>query len=417
MDLPENDLFSRFKAASAQAKPMSQASKGVKVMTLGAAMEESFPSYSTRQKAYDEVIAPILTKLTRSEDLSTWRMASMLELVEGARNEETPTLNMIESNPRGVVRVDDIHFTFHEDNIGADVAEEWNIQDALPETAKSMRTARKNTITCIGNVNAVSTLAQSIGLEQANIDVLAQELKDEIIRIRRRINYNLLNATEVTFETAGSVPTMGGLLSRSTDYLVNVGGGDLTRSLIQGRVDAIANYTDPQGLGYGTPLLGITNARQLQVLRDIIISEYGGITPTSRVEYEALLKARLEANRVPVQMVFEPMPGPGAIPFITDGQMAAGTTLILDPNRPQLVKLYLGGVSGPYTLQRPTEKLQSKNVTFDLVSLADYLVISRSPPSRSCIIKSLINRQLLELNNSYKTPQKVSFMLYFYQRF
>ncbi len=76
-------------------------------------------------------------------------------------------------------------------------------------------------------------------------------------------------------------------------------------------------------------------------------------------------------------MVFEPMPG-AVIPFILEPQMPSGTTVLFDAQQPKLAKMYLGGSPGPYVLQRPTEKLQSLNVVFDLFTLEDSLVVSRS---------------------------------------
>lgn len=347
------------------------------VIALCDALAEGSPDTYSRLKVYQGIVEPIITKLVRSPDIATLRMATISDRVAVLRNTMTATLNFLESQPGGITQVADYQFRFDEWNIGADLAGPWNIEDDLPGEAKSYRPSRSNTLTCIGNVIPVSLLAQEMASQQRNIDVLAREIDLQITRIRRGMNKLLIANGEVKFETAGSVPQLGGLVTRSTAYNVDAGGGDLTRTLIQGRVDAIANVGDPQGLTYNVPLVGMTNARQLQVLRDIIISEYNGIDPMSRVAFEQELKGRLADYKVPVQMVFEPMPGP-VIPFILEPQLPAGTTILFDAQQPKMAKMYLGGQPGPYVLQRPTEKLQSLNVVFDLFTLEDPLVVSRS---------------------------------------
>jgi len=347
------------------------------VVTLGDALEYSVLDGGSRLKVANQVIDPIITKLVRTPDIATLRMATISDRVAVLRNTQTPFLNFLESQPGGVGQANDYQYRFDEWNIGADVAEPWNIEDDLPGEALSMRPSRNNTLTCIGNKIAVSLMVQEMANSQRNIDVLAREIDLEITRIRRKMNAMLLANTEVKIEQAGSIPQLGGMVTRSTAYTVGAGGSDLTRTLLQQQIDAIANNGDPQGLGYNIPLIAFTNARQLQVLRDIIISEYNGIDPMSRVAFEQELKGRLADFRVPVQMVFEPMPGP-VVPFVLDSQLPSGTTMLLDANQPRLVKMNLGGQPGPYVLQRPTEKLQSLNVIFDLFTLEDPLVVSRA---------------------------------------
>lgn len=372
------DLFSRLKAAQGKAPASPSAgSGGHRVITLGDALEEAVPEGNARLKIMEEVVEPIVTKLVRTPDIATLRMASVSDRVAMLRNTATPFLNFLESQPMGIAQINDYQFRFDEWNIGADVAQVWHAEDDLPSEAKSLRPTRSNTLTCIGNKISVSLLAQEMASQQRNIDVLAREIDLEITRIRRKMNSMLLANTENKIEAVGNIPQLGGFITRSTSYNVNASGSDLTRSLIQGRVDAIAADSDPQGLGYNIPLIGFTNARQLQVLRDIIVSEYNGIDPMSRIAFEQELRGRLGDYKIPVQMVFEPMPGP-VIPFVLDSMLPSGTTVLFDANQPRLAKMYLGGQVGPYVLQRPTEKLQSLNVVFDLFSLEDPLVVSRA---------------------------------------
>jgi hypothetical protein len=123
--------------------------------------------------------------------------------------------------------------------------------------------------------------------------------------------------------------------------------------------------------------MAITGSNQLQVIRDIILSEYSGVTPQSQMEFEDTLKRQLTDYKVPVNNVFASNPG-SPIPFVLDSAMPSGTTIIFDPTYPRLVKMFLGNVEGPYVIARPTEKLQRLDVVFDLFTLEDPLVASRA---------------------------------------
>lgn len=372
------DLYDRLKAATGNTVEGS-ANEGPKLMALGQALEDAFSDSYRRKKFINEVLEPIFTKIVKTPDIATLRMASVSDRMAMKRNEETPFLNFLESNPAGVGVSRDYQYQFDEWNIGTDEAAIWDIQEDLPAEAKSARPRRSNTITCVGNKLSFSELVLDMAQQQSNIDLLAREVDMEIVRIRRKMNAILLSNTEVKLETAGSpnFPQLGGFITRSTSYNVDLAGGDLTRTVLQGRVDAIANNGSPEGRGYGRPLVMFTNAKQLQVVRDIIISEYNGIYPTDRMAFEDALRSRLRDFRVPVQVVFESLPGP-VIPFILDSQLPSGSSILFEADLPRLVKMRLGNVDGPYVLTRPTEKLQRLDVCFDLVSLEDSLIESRS---------------------------------------
>lgn len=372
------DLIDRFKLASNDAGS-SNLDNGPKVMTLGAALESAFADPSKRKKFVSEVLEPVFTKIVKTPDIGTLRMASISDRMAMKRNEETPFLNFLESQDAGVAVARDYQYQFDEWNLGFDTAAIWDVQGDLPAEARSVRPRRSNTITAIGNTMLFSELVLDMVAQQANIDLLAREIDNEVVRIRRTMNSTLLSNTEVKLETgaAPNFPQLGGFITRSTDYGVNLSGGDFTRTALQGRIDAIANYGSPEGLGYGRPLLCFTNAHQLQVVRDIIVSEYNGIYPTDRVAFESSLRSRLRDFRVPVQTVFESLPGP-VIPFVLDPMLPANTSILFVADLPRLVKMYLGGVAGPYVLTRPTTQLTRLDVAFDLFSLEDPLVASRS---------------------------------------
>lgn len=374
------DLYERLKAVTnnGESSP-ALAEQGPKVMTLGQALEDAFADSTRRKKFVSEVLEPVFTKIVKTPDIGTLRMASISDRMAMKRNEETPFLNFLESQDAGVGVARDYQYQFDEWNLGLDAAEIFDVQEDLPGEAKSTRPRRSNTVTAIGNTLLFSELVLDMVAQQANIDLLAREIDNEVVRIRRKMNSVLLSNTEVKLESAPSpnFPQLGGFITRSTEYGVDLSGGDFTRTALQGRVDAIANYGSAEGLGYNRPLMCFTNAHQLQVVRDIIISEYNGIYPTDRMAFEDSLRRRLRDYRVPVQVVFESLPGP-VIPFVLDPMLPANTSVLFVADLPRLVKMYLGGVAGPYVLTRPTPKLQRLDVAFDLVSLEDPLTASRS---------------------------------------
>lgn len=373
------DLYSRLKAAQGfGGKEIPANDSPNKVITLGQALEEAIPDGVKRQKITDHMLEQTITKLVRTTDINTLRMASVSDRVAMKRNQSTPFLNLLESfGPPAVV--DDFQYQFDEWNIGSDTADLWDSQGDLPSEAKSNRPRRSNTVTCFGNKLNASLVAMNMAQQQSQVDIMAREIDLEITRIRRKMNAVLLSNTENKIEDVGQIPQMGGFITRSTSYGVNAGAGDVTRTLLQGRIDAIANDGDPEGLGYNLNLVMFCGKRQLQVVRDIILAEYSGIDPMSRMLFEDDLKRRLNDFRVPVYTVFESMPGP-VLPTILDSQLPSGTAVIFDVGEysPRLAKLYLGGTPGPYVLTRPTEKLQRLDVMLDFATLEDPIVASRA---------------------------------------
>jgi hypothetical protein len=376
------DLYEKFKAASVPgytyAAPDKDGSEdsGPAVFSVGQGLELAFKSASNAREYGEKVLTPIITKLVRTQDINTLRMASVSDRMIVKRNEQTPFLNFLESQEAGVGTSRDFQYQFDEWDIGTDEAELVDIQASLPGEAKSSRPRRSNTIGCFGNKLVFSDLVLDMAQQQANIDLLAREVDLEVTRIRRKMNAILLSNTEVKLEGPAPIPQPGGIITRSTSYALALGGADLTRTVLQGRIDAIANNAAQNGRGY-RQLIAFCNARQLQVVRDIIINEYNGIFPTDRLAFEAALMQRMRDFRVPVQTLFDALPGM-PVPFVLESQLPANTVLLCEADLPRLVKLNMGGVPGPYVVTRPTENLQRLEVVIDFATLEDPVVESRS---------------------------------------
>lgn len=371
-----SDLYDRLKAVSNLDATTSESGVDSEVMTLGQALAISFPDATKRKSYMENVLTPVITKLVRTQDINTLRMASVSDRMVVKRNEMTPFLNFLEAQDAGVGVTKDLHYQFDEWDIGTTEAEVVDIQSSLPGEAKSNRPRNSNTVTCLGNKLIFSDLVLDMAHQQSNIDLLAREVDLEVTRIRRKMDSLLLTNTEVSLEGPAPIPQNGGMLTRSTDYTLDLGGGDFTRTVLQGRIDAIANAAAQNGRGY-RQLVCFTNARQLQVVRDIMINEYNGIFPTDRLAFETSLMAKMKEFRIPVQVMFESLPGM-PLPFIYEPLLPSGTSIIMEVELPRLVKLNLGGVGGPYVATRPTENFQRLEVVIDFFTLEDPVTESRS---------------------------------------
>ena len=379
----DESLFSRLKQATGyKTTPVIKdaPAQTEETFVLGEALEKNIPDSTRRQELYEGTIQPVLRKLLRTSDVGVLRVGTVSDRMYMRRNKMTPTLNWLESRGTKISR--DYQFEWREASIGSQLAEDWQIEGDLPSEVANNYIKRSNTINCVGNTVNVSMITQEMLEQQAGIDFLAEQIDTEVTRIRRKINFNVIQGSESKGEGPNGVPKMGGFTNRSPFYTLNATGADLNRSIIQGRVDAIANASNPQGYGYERPWLGITSSRQLQVLRDIMISEYNGIDPISLEEFKTELMDQLLENNARAQAVFNIIPG-GVMGFFYDPQLPTGTTIIMDSDKPYLVKMQLMGQFGPWVIHRPTTNLQSLNVCFDLCTLQD------GPRESRAIVSSL----------------------------
>lgn len=373
-------LRDRYKAAAEQKEAPKVATKAPQnsaAPMLADVVKQSIPDAVTRNKVWEGLIGPRLEKLTHSVDIGNWRFQTLFGRWEELRNRETPWLNFLES--RGIVPMMDYQIEFREWNQGDDEAGFINVEGTdLGTEYQSIRTKRSNTMGCVAMQVNVGMLTAEMFRQQIGTDFVREEIDGALLAIRRFENSSLHANDEVIFEDLGFVPQYGGFITRSDLNALDLGGAsDLTRDVLQGRVDAVANNADPQGVTYATQLVAFTNARQLQVLRDIIISEYNGINPQSRMEYEDELITQARAFGVNFMMAMEFIPGM-TIGFALDSQLPSGTTILFDPTKPRLAKFRMGGAFGPFVVRIPNTVLRTQDVAFDLLSLVDPQRQSRS---------------------------------------
>jgi len=98
MDQFLEDMWARLKAAqglSNTAAPTIAAPKGI--VSLGEALETAIPDHIRRHKVFTDVVERTITKLIRTPDLGTLRVASVSDRMAVRRNRQTPFLNYLES--------------------------------------------------------------------------------------------------------------------------------------------------------------------------------------------------------------------------------------------------------------------------------------------------------------------------------
>jgi len=318
-------------------------------------------------------------KELRSPDLSSIRLISLEKQATELANKQTVFLNICESN--GIERVTDFQHRFRERNIGSDAAEFFNPNGDFAAEAESNRPTRDNTLGFLGNQLNIRLIAEELASQSpiARTNLVQEEVEHELIRIRRKMNSALISNTEIKAENAANIPQWGGFITRSTLYNLATS-GDLTNALIQGRVDAIANNADAQGLTYDAPIMALCHPGQLSKIEDLMIARYPNAQHSiAQEQLNAMLMAGLpNLGIAPQQMaVYKPRPGRPVL-FIGESQLPSGYCVFFVPNLPKLGKFQMMGSFGPFVLERPTADLKRIIYCFDAATLVDPLVESRA---------------------------------------
>lgn len=321
-----------------------------------------------------EVLENMFQKELKSPDMSSVRLISLYNESFMLRNESTILLNLIEGNTP--FRATDFQIRYRETRIGDDVPVAFNPNSTFPDEAESNRMMRDQTIGFFGNRINIRFIASELAAQSGAygglaIDLVQEEIDMEMVRLRRFLNSKLISSTEVKAESVGNVPFWGGLIERTTSNNLATS-GDLTNGLIQGRVDAIANATDSEGIGYNKPLVVLCPAGQIAKVEDLMIARWPGQTSDAQAVVNRELFSRVTgAGIAPEQcIVYKPRPGRPLI-FIYEPQLPAGTALFFDPSDLRMVNFQMMGTFGPWVLERPTEDLRKLLYMWDGRSLLD----------------------------------------------
>ncbi len=318
----------------------------------------------------------------KSPDLSSVRVVSLEDQFARLANEQTVFWDIATAG--GVTRVRDLQHKFRERRIGSDTAAVFNPNGDFAAETESNRPTRDNTVGFVGSKQNIRYLAQELGEQSPvqSIDLMAEEVEDALLRIKRKMNAMALANTEVKAETvqAGS-PQPGGFITRSSLYNLATS-GDLTNALIQGRVNAIANAGSAEGLGFGVQLMALCHAGQLAKVQDLMIARYPGESSDASERLKASLLSGLpfqNLNPYAVE-VYKPRPG-RPILFVHEPQLPTGNCLFFTPqgkSKPRVGKFQMFGSMGPWALERPEANLLHVVYVWDNFTIIDELVETRA---------------------------------------
>lgn len=326
------------------------------------------------------VATEFIVKAVQSTDLQGIRLVSLYDTVAMLDNQQTVFRSIVEKN--GVYRSTDYQIRWPEEYAGAGAVGFFNLNNNTnPAEDQMNRGVRTNTMGAYGwTLNLPFIVTELAGQSPvAPQDVKMREVRMGIDRMRRFSNSNLLSGAEVTSEIVGNA-RWGGFIDRSTSYNVALApGSDLTDSIIQGRVDAIANAASNNGLGYQRPLIALTSSAQIAKIRALMIARFPGENSQAFYATQDMLEALgLKGLVLPAQTrVYQPDPGLPVI-FIHEPQLPAGTTIFFDPTQLQIAKFMMNGTLGPWVVERYTSTLNRLYIVFDFESLVDPLVPSRA---------------------------------------
>lgn len=363
-----------------------KAANGVKPNLVSGKKERAIPlvkALGSLRPQERDILETMFQKELRSPDLSSIRLVSLYDEVAMYRNESTVFLNIIEGNP--VYRATDLQIRYRENHIGTDEPSFFNPNGDFAPEAEMSRNMRDQTVGFHGNQIKIRFLAQALASQSPvdQIDVVQEELSMEMVRMRRFLNSKFLSNTEIKAENVGNIPQWGGILQRSTSYNLATS-GDLTNGLIQGRIDAIANATDPEGWGYNVPLIALCPAGQIGKIEDLMIARWPGENSATAKQTMGEMLARVQkAGIAPDQCVaYKPRPG-RPILFIYEPQMPAGYCFFFDPADIRPAKFQMMGTFGPWVLERPTADLLQLIYVFDGNSILD------GPQNRRALLTGL----------------------------
>ena len=336
-----------------------------KPVNLEKAILEGGMTKDARNYVYDMV-----TKDLRSTDINQLRLVSMQDRVEVLANREAIFTDMLEMNPRD--RTNDLQFKWRSKRIGDDVADWVNLNvDAFPGEVNMDRPMHENTVGFAGNKIKVRLIADELAKQSPveQTDVMAEEVDMEVIRLRRFFEQKLLSNTQVKPEGTLVAPRFRGAITASTLYNVSTS-GDLTNALIQGRVNAIANEADTEGLGWDVPLVAFCPAVQLPKIRDLMATRYSSEQNVTALGYQDRLMAQFKERGMNPNAVKAYQPDPGApVLFLANSLMPSGYVWFFRPEMYRLVEFSINGTTGPWVIERPTEALVTLNYMFDGKSL------------------------------------------------
>lgn len=335
---------------------------------------EAFATNKERS-AFKSFLGETLYKDLNSTDIGPVRMQSLAGGVGTMiSNPETKFLQILEKN--GIEQVTDYQFRIVEEDINNYNVSDINMDGSTPAVNQSVLSQRSNTLMAKGHGVAISWMEQELAAQGPyKRKELNQQLAAAMLRLRKNWSATMLSSVEQTSEQVPNIPTLGGFITRSIQNVVPAGGGNLTDALI-------AQVTNAMAVPYGydavaSDIVAFTNAAQIPVIRNLMINRYPGTDPMTKLAYDNVLKARMAAVGLDVQMVYEDNNGI-VIPFVRDLQLPAGTTLFFRMSFPKIAGFKFNGQYGPFVVSREVGTFYDLRYVLDLKSVFDPYVNTRS---------------------------------------
>lgn len=336
---------------------------------------ESIGDSRMQQEVFTTVV-----KAVESYDLVGTRLDSMFDAMAELANAQTIFRDIITAN--GIVQSTDFQIAWRElyANSSATV-EFFNLNAGLPAEAEMSRAVRRNTMGAYGNQLNIRWITEALSEQSpiSNSNERADQLRMQLVRMKRFSNQKLLANTEVTSEIIGDIPTWGGFATRSVlNTTTLAANSDLTSPLLQALVNSVTNPTSVDALGMDIPLVMLVTNAQIAKVRDLMIARFPAENSTTFLDYQARLERMLPGVKLNPDMVmfYRANPG-GMVACIYEPQLAAGLGLMFVPTLPKIAKFKMLGQYGPWNVIRPTPELTTLFCTFDFESIVDPLRQSR----------------------------------------
>jgi hypothetical protein len=331
---------------------------------------------SIRDSRAQKQVANIIRKAVNSYDIQGRRITSYYDEMFELASVDTTFINIVEAN--GIGRTTDFSVSWREEspNNSAAVAF-FNANYDLPPQAQATETIRSNTAGTYGNTLLVPWITKELG-EQSRLgayDVLSNQMRQQMIRMKKFRDQTFLVNNEITSEIVGDVPQWNGFY---TDSVLNasaagVSATDLTSALINALHVAIGNPTSIDSLGIHTSLVAFTTPNQMDVVRNLQINRYNAENSSNYLADQARLAKALPGVELdPDQVIFFKTRLGAVIAFCYDPYftaLAAGVTFCFDPNRSRIVKFEMLGQMGPWVIKREIPELVDEFAIFDFESI------------------------------------------------
>lgn len=299
-----------------------------------------------------------------SKELDTIDVASLLAAsvsprIAKLRRLETKFKNLCDSQRGQKPRVTDWLYRVKEERIGTQYAPAFNPDGDLPPQDQTIYSQQINALMFVGETLQQSIVASDMVNVQANLNLMAEEVDNCIIRIMESENRYLLRGQLQTSFAPNNITQMEGFETGSTLNNIDLMNNDLNHDYITMGQETIAGY-----FGQDVQMGLMVPSRQVQILDILEANYYPGQTSAAQIQLEDTLAARLESAKVPYHMVYRPKRGGLPIPVIREVDLIPNTAMLFVLDHPMEAEFMLGGQPGPHTLTRFTERLVYMAVCF-----------------------------------------------------